>query len=69
MEKFYLPEDAVNYFRKAVDKGAKAQSEWRKRFAAYKKGFPKEAAELEQIISGQAAGNWAADLPKWKPDG
>ncbi|HEY3456987.1 MAG TPA: transketolase [Bryobacteraceae bacterium] len=68
MDKFYLPEDAVAYFRKSVDKGARAQSEWQKRFDAYKKEFAKEAAELEQMISGKLPENWASDLPKWKPE-
>ncbi len=31
-EKFYLPEEAVAHFREQVGKGAKAQSEWTKRF-------------------------------------
>ena len=68
VDKFYLPEDAVGYFRKSVDKGARAQNEWQKRFDAYKKEFAKEAAELEQMISGKLPENWAADLPKWKPE-
>jgi transketolase len=67
-DKFYLPEDAVAYFRKSVDKGASAQSEWQKKLAAYKKDFAKEAAELEQMIAGKLPDNWAADLPKWKPE-
>ena len=67
MDKFYLPEDAVKYFRQAVDKGAKQQKEWQSKLADYKKAFPKEAAELEQIIGGKLPDNWAADLPKWKP--
>jgi transketolase len=67
MDKFYLPEDAVKFFRQAIDKGAKEQKAWQAKFAEYQKAFPKEAAELEQFISGKLAANWAADLPKWKP--
>jgi len=67
MDKFYLPEQAVKHFREAVDRGAKAQQEWQKRLAAYRKDFPKEAAEFEQAISGKPPDNWGADLPKWKP--
>jgi transketolase len=68
MEKFFLPQDAVDFFRQAVPKGAKAQQEWQRRFDAYKKAFPSEAAELEQFISGKLPGDWQAELPKWKPD-
>jgi transketolase len=67
MDKFYLPEDAVKFFRQAVDKGAKVQKDWQSKFDAYKKAFPQEAAELDQFISGKLPADWAADLPKWKP--
>lgn len=68
MDKFYLPDDAVNYFRQAVGKGREAQQNWQQRFDAYKKAFPKESAELEQMLSGKLPENWGADLPKWKPE-
>jgi transketolase len=67
-EKFYLPEDAVGFFRKAGEKGGKTQGDWQKRFDAYKSAFPKEGAELESFISGKLPENWKADLPKWKPE-
>jgi transketolase len=67
MEKFYLPQDAVEYFRQAVPQGAQMEDEWRKRFDAYQQAFPKEAAEFESVVSGKLPENWDADLPKWKP--
>jgi transketolase len=67
-EKFYLPEDSVKFFRQVGEKGAKTQQDWGKRFEAYKSAFSKEAAEFEQILSGKLPSNWAADLPKWKPE-
>ena len=67
MDKFYLPEDAVNNFRKAIERGAKAQQEWQQGLEAYRKAFPNEAAEFEQVMSGKLPDNWGADLPKWKP--
>ena len=67
MEKFYLPQDAVDYFRQAIPRGAQVEDEWVKKFAAYKKAFPAEAAEFERVVSGALSENWSADLPKWKP--
>jgi transketolase len=67
MEKFYLPEDAVDYFRQAVPHGAQMEDEWRKKFDAYKQAFPKEAAEFESLVNGKLPENWDADLPKWRP--
>ena len=67
MEKFYLPQDSVEYFRQAVPRGAELENEWRKKFDAYKQALPKEAAEFESIVSGKLPQNWDADLPKWNP--
>ena len=67
MDKFYLPQDAVNFFRQGIPRGAEAEGEWNKKFAAYKKDFPAEAAEFEQAVSGALPKNWSADLPQWKP--
>ena len=67
MEKFYLPQDAVDYFRQAVATGAQSEDEWKTKFEAYRKDFPKEAAEFEMLVSGALPDNWAADLPQWKP--
>ena len=67
MEKFYLPQDSVDFFRQAVPHGAQMEDEWRKKFDAYKQAFPKEAAEFESIVSDKLPENWDVDLPKWKP--
>jgi transketolase len=67
-DKFYLPEDAVKFFREIGAKGGKTQAEWQKTFDAYRKEFGKEAAEFETIISGKLPEGWNADLPKWKPE-
>lgn len=66
-DKFYVPKDAVDHFREAIGKGAKAQQEWNAKFAAYKAAFPKEAAEFEMLVAGKLPQDWNADLPKWQP--
>jgi transketolase len=67
VDKFYLPEDSVEYFRRAVPRGAQMEDEWQKKFDAYKQVFPKEAAEFESIMSDKLPENWDVDLPAWKP--
>jgi transketolase len=67
MDKFYLPPAALDFFREAVPQGAAAEKDWRTKFDAYQKAFPKEAAEFQQIMSGKLPENWSADLPKWNP--
>jgi transketolase len=67
MDKFFLPEEAVNVFREAIADGAQAEAEWQQAFEAYRKDFPKEAAEFDMIVRGQLPENWSADIPQWKP--
>jgi transketolase len=67
MEKFYLPQPAVDRFREALPRGAKVEQAWRAKSDAYKKDFPKEAAEFEQIVAGKLPEDWAGGLPKWNP--
>ncbi|HEX5228827.1 MAG TPA: transketolase [Bryobacteraceae bacterium] len=67
MDKFYLPQDAVDFFRQSTSRGAQLEDDWKKKFAAYKKDFPKEAAEFEMLLGPKLPDNWTADLPNWKP--
>ena len=68
MDKFYLPDDSVKFFRQLGEKGTEEQKDWQSRLDNYKRAFPKEATELEQMLSGKLPGDWQADLPKWKPE-
>ncbi len=68
MDKFYLPEDSVKFYREVGAKGGKTQDDWKKKFDAYKGSFAKEAAEFEQFVGGKLPEDWGADLPKWKPE-
>jgi len=66
-DKFFIPPEALAFFRTAVDRGAKAQRDWQSRFEAYRKEYPGEAAELEMMIAGKRPADWAAGMPKWQP--
>ncbi len=67
MDKFFLPKESVDEFRKAIPKGADAERNWKDRFEAYRKAFPAEAAELESFIGGKLPESWKSGLPSWKP--
>jgi transketolase len=67
MDKFFLPQSAVEHFRKALPAGAAAQLAWSAKFDAYRKDFPDEAVAFERLIAGKLPENWAADIPQWKP--
>jgi transketolase len=66
-EPFTVPEDALNRFRKAVDRGATYEAEWNKTWADYKTKYPEEAAEFERSLNGKLAEGWDKVLPTYAP--
>ncbi len=65
---FEVPEDALNYFRKAVDRGASYEAEWNELFAKYKTQYPEDAALLERMLSGKLPEGWDSCLPTYTPE-
>jgi transketolase len=66
---FYIPEEALREFRKAVDKGAALETDWQKRVAAYRTSFPhpEAAPAFELALAGQLPEGWEAKLPVFTP--
>ncbi len=60
---FYVPQEALNHFRKAVEKGRKLEQEWNEMFKEYRKKYPELAEEFERFISGEIPENWEEGLP------
>jgi transketolase len=66
-EKFHIPPEALEYFRRAVTQGQAAEQSWQSRFEEYRKLFPAEAAQFEMITTGRLPEKWDSDLPRWTP--
>ena len=62
-EKFYIPGDALEHFREALDKGTESESAWQARFDAYKTAYPGMAGEYRRAFAGELKAGWDADLP------
>jgi transketolase len=62
-EPFYVPDEALAEWRKALDRGAALQREWEARRDAYVRAFPAEARELERRIKGELPAGWDAAIP------
>jgi transketolase len=65
---FYIPDEALAHFRKALDRGANRQNEWNTRLEAYRDEYPRLAAELERVQSGELPSAWEKDLPAFNHD-
>ncbi len=66
--RFRIPDDVLEHFRQAVEKGRQAEAGWRSGLEAYKAAFPGKAAELERRLSGQLPTGWESLLPQFPAD-
>ncbi|OWY66992.1 transketolase [cyanobacterium TDX16] len=65
---FEVPEDALNHWRKAIDRGAKIEQEWNQMFDRYKQQYADEARTLERMHEAELPPNWDSVLPTYKPE-
>jgi len=67
-EPFVVPDDALNYWRQAIDRGAKLEEEWNKNYTNYKAKYGAEAVELDRLLSGKLPEGWDKVLPIYTPE-
>lgn len=67
-ESFFIPEEALEYFRRCVEHGTSWEQEWNERFEAYKQAYPELAEEWEMMMSGTLPEGWDASLPDFPVD-
>ncbi|MBW4600196.1 MAG: transketolase [Calothrix sp. FI2-JRJ7] len=67
-EPFVVPQDALDHMQKAIERGAKAESEWNQTLSDYKAKYASEAAEFERYISGKLPDGWEKVLPTYTPE-
>src|SRR5512142_300879 len=66
--RFFVPEDALIFFRLAVERGAEEERAWEEKLAAYRAAYPDLAAELERRLAGELPEGWDKDLPVFPAD-
>ncbi|WP_420238310.1 transketolase [Telmatobacter bradus] len=62
---FHIPEEALDHFRKAVNRGSVAQEVWKLQFKSFALEHPKLAEEFQRVIDGHLPQNWDAGLPSF----
>ncbi len=65
---FYVPKEAADHFREAIDRGRQAEAEWNSKFTAYEKQFPLLARELRQLINGELPPDWDENIQQFPAD-
>src|SRR5580704_9044228 len=64
-QSFYVPEDALKNWRKAIDRGATSEAEWQHLFTHYAAAFPELAAEFERTQAGKLKDGWEKAIPSY----
>lgn len=67
-EPFVIPDDVLSHFRKAVERGAEAESNWNSAWESYKSNYADDAALFERMLSGKLPENWDSCLPVYTPE-
>ena len=63
-----IPEDVLNHFREALDRGRTMAEEWTARLEAYKQTYPEAADQWIQWINGELPAGWEKTLPTFPAD-
>ncbi|HEX8276420.1 MAG TPA: transketolase [Longimicrobiaceae bacterium] len=64
-EPFYVPEEALEHMRGAVERGREVQGEWERRRAAFEAAHPDAAALLDAALAQRLPEGWDAGLPEY----
>ena len=67
LEPFYVPEEALQRWRRAKDRGARLEAEWRKQWDGYRSAHRELSTELERRLAGRLPDGWDAALPVFGP--
>jgi transketolase len=63
-EPFFVPDDALEHFRRCVGRGHQVEDEWKQRLEDYRAAHPDLAAEFERIQAAELPAGWDSDVPK-----
>ncbi|MBV8997730.1 MAG: transketolase, partial [Solirubrobacterales bacterium] len=69
LEPFYVPEEALEHFRRCIGRGEEAQAEWDRRFDAYAAEHPELAREFRRLVARRLPEGWDAEVPRFHASG
>ncbi|HKQ99522.1 MAG TPA: transketolase [Pyrinomonadaceae bacterium] len=63
---FYVPEEALNHFRSATERGARQEEEWNALVAKYEQEFSELGQAWRTTMSGELPEGWENHLPSFE---
>jgi transketolase len=67
-DEFFIPCEALHFFRRAVAEGDQKQKSWEEVRDRYQEAFPDDARLWTQLMAGKLPDGWKEALPSWKPE-
>jgi transketolase len=64
-QNFFVPDAALENWRKAKERGAGLEAEWTKLFDGYRAANPEAAAEFERTQKGELKAGWEKKIPSF----
>jgi transketolase len=65
-EDFYIPGEALEHFREAVERGSVQEQMWNSVFEQWRAAYPDLAADWDRAMNGELIYGWDADIPVFK---
>jgi transketolase len=65
---FFIPDEALNHFRRAVDKGKELEDAWQQNLGSYREVYPELSQKWQQWLNGELPDNWDKDIPQFSAD-
>ena len=62
---FFIPEEALDRFRKCIDAGNEAEAGWQETYQGYIKEYPDLAKQWVDAMSGFLTAEWDGDIPEF----
>jgi transketolase len=66
--RFFVPDKALDHFRKAIKKGNEFEEQWQAKLGSYEETHPELARELKIWLNGELPENWDRDIPAFPKD-
>src|SRR6266511_2029593 len=64
-EDFWVPDDVLDFYRRAGARGRPAREAWRERVAAFREADADRGEEYDLMVAARGRDGWEAKLPTW----
>lgn len=66
--RFYIPPEAQQHFRKALERGKEAENAWNDLYTRYKQQFSQLGQELDLFLKAELPNDWTKGIPQFPAD-